>query len=86
MSTPSPIDVAREFDLVPADNARLANLCGPLDENLRLVEERMNVSIKRRGATFRISGARADLEGEDGVLHQPVHPPPVLRFHEPLRE
>jgi phosphate starvation-inducible protein PhoH and related proteins len=59
MSTPSPIESVREFDLVPADNARLANLCGPLDENVRLVEDRMAVSIKRRGATFRISGARA---------------------------
>ncbi len=28
----------REFLLEPADNARLANLCGPLDENLRLLE------------------------------------------------
>src|SRR5690348_11312802 len=59
MSAPSPIESAREFDLVPADNARLANLCGPLDENVRLIEDRMGVAIKRRGATFRITGARA---------------------------
>jgi len=59
MSTPAPIEPVREFDLVPADNARLANLCGPLDENLRLIEERMNVTVKRRGATFRIAGLRA---------------------------
>jgi phosphate starvation-inducible PhoH-like protein len=59
MSTPAPIDPARDFDLVPADNTRLANLCGPLDENLRLIEERMGVSVKRRGASFRIAGARA---------------------------
>src|SRR3954452_18859526 len=59
MSTPAPIDSAREFDLAPPDNGRLANLCGPLDENLRLIEERMGVSVKRRGATFRITGTRA---------------------------
>jgi len=59
MSTPAPIDPAREFDLAPPDNGRLANLCGPLDENLRLIEERMGVAVKRRGATFRITGARA---------------------------
>ncbi len=47
----------REFDLAPPDNARLANLCGPLDENLRLIEDRMTVSVKRRGANFRIAGA-----------------------------
>jgi len=59
MSTPAPVEPAREFDLVPPDNARLANLCGPLDENLRLIENRMGVSVKRRGATFRIVGERA---------------------------
>jgi phosphate starvation-inducible protein PhoH and related proteins len=59
MSSPAPIEAVREFELTPADNARLANLCGPLDENLRLVEERMDVTIRRRGAGFRVSGARA---------------------------
>jgi phosphate starvation-inducible PhoH-like protein len=49
----------REFLLEPADNARLANLCGPLDENLRLLEVRLNVEIRRRGDNFRISGERA---------------------------
>jgi phosphate starvation-inducible PhoH-like protein len=59
MATPAPVEPAREFDLAPPDNTRLANLCGPLDENLRLIEDRMAVSIKRRGANFRIAGARA---------------------------
>ena len=59
MSTPAQAEPAREFDLVPSDNARLANLCGPLDENLRLIEDRMGVSVKRRGASFRIAGSRA---------------------------
>src|SRR4029077_2430732 len=49
----------REFDLIPSDNTRLANLCGPLDENLRLLESRLNVRIQRRGDTFRVSGALA---------------------------
>ncbi|HEY6123019.1 MAG TPA: PhoH family protein, partial [Steroidobacteraceae bacterium] len=59
MATPAPIEPVREFDLVPPDNTRLANLCGPLDENLRLIEDRMAVSVKRRGSNFRISGQRA---------------------------
>ena len=50
---------AREFALEPADNARLASLCGPLDANLRLVETRYGVQIRRRGHEFRIKGARA---------------------------
>ena len=49
----------REFTLEPADNARLAKLCGPLDENLRLLEARMEVRIQRRGDSFRVSGAQA---------------------------
>ncbi len=49
----------REFDLEPTDNARLANLCGPLDENLRLVESRLGVVVRRRGDTFRVTGERA---------------------------
>ena len=52
-------EAPREFELEPSDNARLANLCGPLDENLRLLESRLDVQIRRRGDTFRISGARA---------------------------
>jgi phosphate starvation-inducible protein PhoH and related proteins len=51
--------VRREFDLEPADNERLANLCGPLDENLRLVESRLGVEVRRRGSSFRVLGARA---------------------------
>src|ERR1700754_1940297 len=54
----------REFELEPADNARLAKLCGPLDENLRLVEDRLNVEVHRRGETFRVVGERA-AEAED---------------------
>jgi phosphate starvation-inducible protein PhoH and related proteins len=55
-SAPEP---RREFELGPSDNARLANLCGPLDENLRLLEKRLDVRIHRRGDTFRVSGAQA---------------------------
>jgi phosphate starvation-inducible PhoH-like protein len=49
----------REFELEPPDNERLANLCGPLDENLRLIESRLGVEIRRRGSAFRIRGARS---------------------------
>jgi phosphate starvation-inducible PhoH-like protein len=42
--------------LSPADNLRLANLCGPLDENIRQIETAFDVTIARRGQTCRISG------------------------------
>lgn len=50
---------AREFSLEPADNERLANLCGPLDENLRLIESRLGVEVRRRGSVFRVQGPKA---------------------------
>ena len=49
----------REFSLEPPDNERLANLCGPLDENLRLIESRLGVELRRRGSVFRVQGSKA---------------------------
>jgi phosphate starvation-inducible PhoH-like protein len=49
----------RELVLDPADNERLAALCGPLDEHLRQVESRLEVNVHRRGNRFRITGERA---------------------------
>jgi len=44
--------------LAPEDNHRLFNLCGKLNEHLRLIEERLGVAIKQRGHTFSVSGER----------------------------
>ena len=48
-----------ELTLSPDDNRVLANLCGPLDENLRQLEIAYDVKIVRRGADFSIRGARS---------------------------
>ncbi|HQS37229.1 MAG: phosphate starvation-inducible protein PhoH [Methylotenera sp. 24-45-7] len=45
-----------EITLQPEDNARLANLCGALDENIKQIETALEVNINRRGSTFNISG------------------------------
>ena len=45
-----------EITLNPEDNARLNNLCGALDENIKQIETALEVNINRRGATFNISG------------------------------
>ena len=58
MKSRSPVESV-EFQLLPEDNARLAVLCGPLDQNLKLVEQRLGVGVSRRGNSFRISGAQA---------------------------
>ena len=55
-----------DFELLPEDNARLAALCGPLDQNLKLVEQRLGVELRRRGNQFRISGEQA--AGAERVL------------------
>ena len=48
-----------EFTAPKNDNARLQNLCGPLDENLRQIEQALDVTISRRGAKFTVRGANA---------------------------
>ena len=45
-----------ELSLTPVDNERLANLCGPLDENLRQIELALDVTIARRGERFSLRG------------------------------
>jgi phosphate starvation-inducible PhoH-like protein len=42
--------------LAPLDNRALANLCGPLDTNLRQIEAALDVAISHRGADFSIAG------------------------------
>jgi phosphate starvation-inducible PhoH-like protein len=49
---PKPVEVS----FSPADNQRLANLCGALDENLRQIETVLDVAIARRGEHFSIRG------------------------------
>lgn len=38
------------------DNHRLANLCGPLDQNLRQIEQALQVKITRRSGTLSVQG------------------------------
>jgi len=49
-------DAPVTLELEPADNQRLANLCGPFDEHLRLIEKRLGVDIHSRGNLFAIEG------------------------------
>lgn len=45
-----------DITLEPFDNQRLANLCGPFDQHLRQLEERLSVEINHRGNAFRVLG------------------------------
>lgn len=44
------------LDLEPADSDRLARLCGPQDENLRVIENALDVRIHNRGHHFEFDG------------------------------
>ena len=46
----------------PPDNARLAHLCGSLDEHLRSIESALSVSISRRNEFFRVEGTKDKAE------------------------
>lgn len=87
----SPTFIVREFSLEPADNLRLANLCGPLDENLKLIGSRLAVELRRRGSAFRVMGAKATaaesllrelfrLAGSEEITPEVVHL--ALRDHD----
>ena len=51
----APIEV-HNFTLEPFEQQRFANLCGALDEHLRLIEQRMGIEIRNRGNQFELIG------------------------------
>ncbi len=55
MKTPA----TQQFLPDPVDNARLANLCGPLDENLRQIAAALDITLFRRGDKFIADGVNA---------------------------
>jgi phosphate starvation-inducible protein PhoH and related proteins len=60
--------MTRDLVLAPADNIRLVELCGPLDEHLRQIEARLGVEVRRRGNRFQIVGLSAAIKQAEAVL------------------
>lgn len=56
MTTTPDAAAALTLELEPSDNERLANLCGQLDDHLRLIEKRLGISIAARGNLFSLEG------------------------------
>ena len=48
--------------LAPPDNRALANLCGPLDTNLRQIEAALDVAITHRAGAFTVAGDAAQAQ------------------------
>lgn len=65
-TNPASLDLLLE----PADNARLANLCGQFDEHLRQIEQTLGVEINNRGNHFRVIGEANQVQAAANVLRQ----------------
>jgi phosphate starvation-inducible PhoH-like protein len=60
--------MTRDVLLAPADNVRLVELCGPLDEHLRLIESRLGVEVRRRGNRFQLVGLAPAVKRAESLL------------------
>ena len=63
------VQISRDIVLEPADNTRLANLCGQFDEHLRQIERRLDVEIASRGNHFRVTGRPGATQVGSDVLY-----------------
>ena len=55
---------SRSFTLDPADNQRLANVCGQFNEHLRLIEQRLGVEVN----SFTVIGDSGPVQAAERVL------------------
>ncbi len=58
------------FSLEPVDNSRQANLCGPIDDNLKQIEKRLAVKISYRSNEFRVVGKSKNCEAVVKLLKE----------------
>lgn len=67
----SPSQVAtQEIFLEPAENQRLQSLCGPFDDNIKLLERRLGTEISRRDNRFRLTGKPHCVKAAAAILRQ----------------
>jgi len=59
---------SRELSLEAADNTRLGNFAGPMEQNLRHVEERLGVEVRRRGHRLQVLGPPGVVDSALAVL------------------
>jgi len=59
---------SRELSLAAADNARLGVFAGPMEQNLRHVEERLGVEVRRRGHKLQVLGPPGIVDSALAVL------------------
>jgi phosphate starvation-inducible protein PhoH and related proteins len=67
----NPRDALR-IDLAETNNDILANLCGPLEQNLRAIEIAFDIQLRRRGSIFELIGPAAKCAAAQAML-QSLH-------------
>lgn len=53
--------ITQDLILEPIDNRRLSSLCGPFDDNIKLIERRLGVEINHSNSQFKIVGKDAQV-------------------------
>ena len=64
------VALTTDLALEPDDSRRLAALCGPFDQNLKHLEDRLGVHIRNRGNAFRLSGPEHRVQMAAAILSQ----------------
>jgi len=64
------VALTSNVDLEPNDPQRLAALCGPFDQNLKHLEQRLGVHIRNRGNLFQVSGPEQRVKAAGALLSQ----------------
>ena len=70
VTPPTAESIDNQLLLEPVSAKRLAMLVGPYDENLKLIELRMKVSINYRGNEFSVRGVKQSVEMASALLSQ----------------
>ena len=58
------------FTLDSFEAARFANLCGQYDEHLRLIEQRLNITIRNRAEQFEVLGPREQTRSAEQLIRR----------------
>ncbi len=64
------VKIAVDWSPTNLTNERLLNLCGPLDQNLRQIEQLCDVRIKRRAERFELTGTKDNNNKAINLLNQ----------------
>jgi len=62
--------ITNKFHLEPENNSRLANLCGPCDEFLRMIEQHCEVKIQNRSFHFTIKGSKTATKTAEKLIQE----------------